>query len=425
MAEYDFYIEHKPGAKHVIPDTLSWYPIDAFSVDISECPPADVTSFIATAIGFDIPYHTPDSVSALFSSSLQCSYLASNHIDTVKSTVSSISSLANMPTRPHICKKVRAHSGSVPPTVTKEDIPFPASTALDDLELLQPLNQNRVDFAKAQRADPWLSELISYILSGETQSSLCHLSSKVKNWVLNVSNRCKLEDGLLYYYDEYMEDPSHFRIFVPSDTDLQRQLLKVYHNSPIGMHRGRDSSHACLSRDFYWRNMAKHVRNWIRRCVDCNRFKSLGQSHGPMQVRIYEHPFHTMGIDFVGELPCSPNGNKWILTAVCPFSNYLVAIPVRDKTATTAARVLFDNVFLMFGFPSKLMSDRGSEWLNAVLDRVLKLLSIEHILTTSYRPGLNGATERTHSYLNSALGIYCEKLSTFMGRLSPTSSLFP
>ena len=55
------------------------------------------------------------------------------------------------------------------------------------------------------------------------------------------------------------------------------------------------------------------------------------------------------------------------------------------------------------------MSDRGGEWLNAVLDRVLKALSIEHLLTTSYHPSLNGATERTHHYLNSALGIYCEK----------------
>ena len=128
-----------------------------------------------------------------------------------------------------------------------------------------------------------------------------------------------------------------------------------------------------------------------------------------MQVRIYEHPFNTLRIDFVGELPCSPNRNKWILTAVCLFSNYLVANPVRDKTATTAARAAFDNVFLMFGFPSKLMSNRCGEWLNAVLDRVLKLLSIEHILTTSYRPRLNGSTERTHRYLNSALGIYCEK----------------
>ena len=83
--------------------------------------------------------------------------------------------------------------------------------------------------------------------------------------------------------------------------------------------------------------MAKHVRKWIRRCIHCNHLGTLGQSHGPMQVRIYEHPFDTLGIDFVGELPCSPNANKWILTAMCHFSNNLVAIPVRDKTATTAA----------------------------------------------------------------------------------------
>ena len=80
------------------------------------------------------------------------------------------------------------------------------------------------------------------------------------------------------------------------------------------------------------------MHNWIRGCIDCNCFKTSGQSHGPMQVRIYEHPFHTPAIDFVGELPCSPpNRNKRILTAVCPFSNYLVAIPVRDKTVSAAA----------------------------------------------------------------------------------------
>ena len=102
-------------------------------------------------------------MSALFSSSLQCLYQASNHIDTVKPTVSLISSFPVMPTHPRLCKKVNTQSDSVPSTVLKEDIPFPTSTALDDSELLQPLNRNRVDFAKAQRADPWLSELISYV----------------------------------------------------------------------------------------------------------------------------------------------------------------------------------------------------------------------------------------------------------------------
>ena len=58
-----------------------------------------------------------------------------------------------------------------------------------------------------------------------------------------------------------------------------------------------------------------------------------------------------IGIDFVGELPCSPSENRWILTIVCPYSNYLKAVPVKDQKATTAAKVLFKQVFLQFGFP--------------------------------------------------------------------------
>ena len=137
--------------------------------------------------------------------------------------------------------------------------------------------------------------------------------------------------------------------------------------------------------------MAKHVRNWVRHCPQCIRFKSLKPSHGPMQLRLCQHPFHTLGVDYVGELPVSPTGNRWILTAVCPYSNYLHAIPVPDKTATTAAHALFNNVQL--GFPTVLQSDRGGEFINALLHRITQLLSIKQVFTSGFRPWLNSVTE--------------------------------
>ena len=110
-------------------------------------------------------------------------------------------------------------------------------------------------------------------------------------------------------------------------------------------------------------------------------------------MRSYLYPFHTLGVDHVGELPTSPSGNKCILTTVCPFSNYLIPVPIPDKTTTMAAQVSSDHVFLKFGFPAVLQSDRGGKFLNAVLHRITKLLSIKHIFTSSYRPRLNDATE--------------------------------
>ena len=214
-----------------------------------------------------------------------------------------------------------------------------------------------------------------------------------------MSRTLKLVDNLLYYSDEF---DSRFRVYIPSNPELQKQSIQTYHDSLLGC-RGRDATCAALSREYFWKSMSKHVQNWVqhvqnwvRRCKHCIRFKSTQPKHGPMHIRLYNYPFHTCGIDYVGGLPVSPSGNKYILTAVCPFSNFLITVPVPNKNATTAARVLLDQVFFKFGFPEIIQSDRGKEFLNAILFRITQILSIKHVLTTSYQPRLNEAAERVH-----------------------------
>ena len=87
---------------------------------------------------------------------------------------------------------------------------------------------------------------------------------------------------------------------------------------------------------------------------------------------------------------------------------YLRAIPVPDKTATTSAKAIFNDDFLLFGSPSILQS---GEFLNALLHRLTQLLSVKQVFTSCFLPPpprLNSATERIHCFLNLALGMYCE-----------------
>ena len=198
------------------------------------------------------------------------------------------------------------------------------------------------------------------------------------------------------YSDEFLDDPGHLRIFVPDNKDLKSRLLRAYHDSPLAMHRGQDNTYHALARDFYWRGMGKATKRWVARCLECRKHKSTNQQHGLMHTRFYDKPMNVLGIDFVGPFPKSSNGNRYILTAVCPFSHFLVAIPTADRSATTAARALFDNVFLKLHFPSTLLSDQRGEFLNAVLHEVSRLLSIKKVFISSYRPRANGATERVH-----------------------------
>ena len=412
MAEFDFFIEHRKGERNVVPDVLSRHPVkENIPEDNVVIPPENsVIAFMIIATSVDVPYHTPELVHGTFNNTMACLHNAclipqAHCLDPV--------CLAIAAKRNKCAKETQSKTSVTNQTKTPQVGTSQQSPSLDcdfqDFENLESLNRNRSKFAKRQLQDYWLNLLIKFHSSNQDLSAFKNIPKEHLQWVKQMAKRSAVIDGLLMYRDEFMEDPNHYRIMVPNDIQLQRHLLRVYHDSPVGMHRGREATYGSLSYDFYWRNMTKHVRNWIRRCPACIKFKSADPKHGPMQIRIYDRPFSTIGIDYVGQLPSTPAGNKWILTAVCPYSNFLRAIPVPDKQATTAARALFNDVFLQYGFPAVLQSDQGGEWLNAVLRQLTKLLSIEHIVTTSYRPRLNGSTERVHRWLNAAIAIYCEK----------------
>ena len=412
MAEFDFFIEHRKGERNVVPDVLSCHPTtENIPDDDVVIPPENaVITFIIVATSVDVPNHTPELVHGTFDNTMACLYTAclmpeTNGFDPV--------CLATASKRAKCAKEPQVKPSTTTQTKTPEDGKSPERSSSDcnfqDFENLESLNRNRSSFAKRQLQDYWCSLLIKLYTSNQDISAIKNIPKEHLQWVKQMAKRSAVVDSLLMYRDEFMEEPNHYRIMVPNDIQLQRHLLKVYHDSPVSMHRGLEATYGSLSHDFYWRNMAKHVRNWIRRCPACIKFKSTDPKHRPMQIRIYDCPFNTIGIDYVGQLPTTPTGNKWILTAVCPYSNFLRAIPVPDKQATTAARALFNDVFLQYGFPAVLQSDQGGEWLNAVLRQLTKLLSIEHIVTTSYRPRFNGSTERVHRWLNAAVGVYCEK----------------
>lgn len=112
----------------------------------------------------------------------------------------------------------------------------------DDFEQLHPLNFDRVQFAHKQRQYPWLGPLAHFLLSGNSAISICHYSPKVRKSVANIAKQAQLTDGLLFYSDEFLKTPDHLHLFVPLRS-LTTLYLHSYHDSPLGMHRGRDATY--------------------------------------------------------------------------------------------------------------------------------------------------------------------------------------
>ena len=351
MAEFDFFIKHRKGERNVVPDVLSRHPVNEnIPEDNVVIPPENsVITFMIIATSVDVPHHTPELIHETFNNTMACLYNACliPQADCLHPVCFAAVPKRAQPARKPQLKTSVASQNKIP-QVSKSQETASSACNFQDFESLESLNRNRSSFAKKQLEDYWCNLLIMFHSSNHDISAIKNIPKEHLQWVKQMAKRSAVIDALLLYRDELMEDPNHYRVMVPNNIQFQRHLIQVYHDSPIGMHRGRDATYGALSHDFYWRNMAKHVRNWIRRCPACIKFKSTDPKHGLMQIRTFDHPFNTLGIDYVGPLPTTPSGNKWILTAVCPYSNFLRAIPVPDKQATTAARTMFNDVFLQY-----------------------------------------------------------------------------
>ena len=78
------------------------------------------------------------------------------------------------------------------------------------------------------------------------------------------------------------------------------------------------------------------------------------------------------------------------------LTRYLIAEPIKTKTAIEVAKLLFESVVCKQGVPITLVSDQGKEFVKEILNEVVNLLQMNHITTTPDHPQVNGVIERSN-----------------------------
>lgn len=193
-----------------------------------------------------------------------------------------------------------------------------------------------------------------------------------------------------------------------TDPIRKQELIEFYHGNPIfGGHTGKNRLYAKLRQNFKWKNMTRDVANHVNKCILCQKNKVT--RHTKMPRCITDTPgraFEKISIDTVGPLPITKEGNRYLVTTNCNLSKFLIPISVPDKSARTVAKALVENIFLIFGFCREILTDLGTEYINSIIDEILKILQIKHTTSTPYRPQTMGGIERSHRTLNEYLRTY-------------------
>lgn len=168
-------------------------------------------------------------------------------------------------------------------------------------------------------------------------------------------------------------------------------------------HPGLKATQRLITQRYIWTSMNKDIRNWCRSCLKCQQVKVQRHTKSPIgNFPVTEARFQHLHMDIVGPLPPS-DGNTYLLTIVDRFTRWPEAIPIPDITALTVAKCFIQRWIPIFGVPSIITTDRGSQFESALFRHLNSLLGTHRIRTTAYHPSANGLVERFHRQLKSAL----------------------
>lgn len=282
-------------------------------------------------------------------------------------------------------------------------------------EQLKALALSSTDWNKGQADDPVITEVKDIVRGGQKPSAktIKKENSSVRRY-LRDWDKLILKEGVLYR-KVTLDGQAYDQLVVPSS--VRDIVLRALHDD-MG-HQGRDRTTSLIKARFFWIGMDADISKKVRRCGRCIRRKTRPVPAAELVNITSSYPMELVCMDYLS-LETSRGGYDNILVITDHFTRYAQAIPTRNQTAYTTAKVLYENYFIHYGFPFKLHSDKAQNFESKVIRHLCKLAGIKKTRTTPYHPMGNGQVERFNQTLLQMLGtLDSSKKSDWKSYVSP------
>ncbi|KAI4871772.1 hypothetical protein NFI96_001511 [Prochilodus magdalenae] len=208
----------------------------------------------------------------------------------------------------------------------------------------------------------------------------------LKHW-----EKLTLINGILY---RVSKDPAtkHKRFQFVLPDSLKKDALTGIHD--LAGHQGQPRTLSLAQQRFFWCNMEKDIRNYVKSCQRCVFSKTPEPSaRAPLESIKTTAPLELVCIDFWS---AEDNNNESVdvLVLTDHFTKLAHAFPCQDQTAKKVAKKLWDNFFCVYGFPARIHSDQGANFESELIAELLELAGVVKSRTSPYHPMGNGGTER-------------------------------
>jgi len=179
-------------------------------------------------------------------------------------------------------------------------------------------------------------------------------------------------------------------------------VLYIFHNDPTAAHFAVDNMFEKIRNRYYWPQMYEDIRKYVQSCDSCQK-RGKNRKNQKMHPIPVGDPFYQIGIDFVGPLPITERGNRYIIVAMDYLTKWPEAKAVPSATAEQVANFLYEDIIGRHGCPHKILSDQGTHFKNKMIAKLLEKFQIQQKFSTPYHPQTNGLVERFNKTLCGAL----------------------
>ncbi|QRW21852.1 Retrotransposable element Tf2 protein [Rhizoctonia solani] len=208
----------------------------------------------------------------------------------------------------------------------------------------------------------------------------------------------KMEAGLLFYQG---------CIVVPDVGTLRTDLLRIFHDSPLAGHPGRQQMLELVSRNYYWPGICTDTYWHVDSCKTCQRiWKPKYTSIPPQPLELPSQPWQHVSDDMIVDLPKDGNNNS-ILVIIDSFTKYGIFVKCSKKLkAPKLVELFLEHMWKHHGIPEKTISNRGRVFNNKFLQALYKQLGIDPHFSLAYHPQSNRQTEQVNSSIKHFLRAY-------------------
>jgi hypothetical protein len=232
-------------------------------------------------------------------------------------------------------------------------------------------------------------------------------------------SRFRWREGLLY-----MDRADQLPVLcIPRAEHQSRKMTEIIIDQAhrtIG-HAGNKRTNKYIHRFYWWSTLSKDVARFCATCGTCQAVKPSTQRPAGLlhPLPIPSRPWESIGMDFIGPLPPSPEGYNFIWVIIDRLTSMVHLVVLKTSaTATEVTEQYLKDIVRLHGVASSIVSDRDPRFMSAFWTEAHRLLGTKLMMSTSFHPQTDSVTERANRVINTILRAvirpdqsdWCEKL---------------